>query len=45
MGKLILIVDDSAAVRQQVGMALGQAGFETVEAGDGREGASAVAKN
>lgn len=45
MGKLVLVVDDSAAVRQQVGMALGQAGFEVVEAGDGKEGVAAVSKN
>ncbi len=37
MGKQILLVDDSAAVRQQVGMALGQAGFEVIEASDGNE--------
>ena len=45
MGKLVLVVDDSAAVRQQVGMALGQAGFEVVEAGDGKQGVSAVSNN
>ncbi len=45
MGKLVLVVDDSASVRQQVGMALGQAGFEILEAGDGKEGVSAVASN
>ena len=45
MGKLVLVVDDSAAVRQQVGMALGQAGFEVVEAGDGKQGVSAVTQN
>jgi len=45
MGKLVLVVDDSAAVRQQVGMALGQAGFEVVEAADGKQGVSAVADN
>ena len=45
MGKQVLIVDDSASVRQQVGMALGQAGFEIVEAGDGKEGVAAIASN
>jgi two-component system chemotaxis response regulator CheY len=45
MGKLVLVVDDSAAVRQQVGMALGQAGFEVVEAGDGKQGVTAVDQN
>jgi len=34
----VLIVDDSATVRQQVGMALGQAGFAVIEAQDGVEG-------
>src|SRR3569623_219461 len=45
MSKLVLVVDDSAAVRQQGGMALRQAGFEVVEASDGMEGVSAVARN
>lgn len=40
MGKKILIVDDSATVRQQVGLALTQAGFEVVEAVDGLDGVS-----
>jgi two-component system chemotaxis response regulator CheY len=31
----VLVVDDSASVRQQVGMALQQAGFEVTEAADG----------
>jgi two-component system chemotaxis response regulator CheY len=39
MPKTILIVDDSPTVRQQVGIALGQAGFHVVEAADGVEGA------
>ena len=38
MGKRILIVDDSATIRQQVRLALTQAGFEVVEANDGEEG-------
>ena len=38
MSKTILVVDDSATVRQQVGLAVKQAGFEVVEAGDGLEG-------
>jgi two-component system, chemotaxis family, chemotaxis protein CheY len=42
MSKHILIVDDSGTVRQQVSMALKQAGFDTVQATDGREGLSAI---
>ncbi|MBV1861909.1 MAG: response regulator [Nannocystaceae bacterium] len=38
MGKKILVVDDSATVRQQVGMALKAVGFEIVEAVDGQDG-------
>jgi len=34
----ILIVDDSATVRMQVGMALRQAGFTVIEAEDGEQG-------
>ncbi|MBM4059498.1 MAG: response regulator [Planctomycetes bacterium] len=35
MSKRILVVDDSASVRQQVAQALAPEGFEVVEAGDG----------
>lgn len=38
MSKKIMVVDDSQTVRQQVGMALTQAGFEVVEAVDGQDG-------
>jgi len=38
MGKNILVVDDSATVRQQVGLAVKQAGYSVVEAADGLEG-------
>ncbi len=40
MSKRVLVVDDSATVRQQVGMALQQAGYEIVEAVDGADGLS-----
>lgn len=45
MSKKILIVDDSATVRQQVGMALTQAGFAVLEAVDGVEGKEQIEKN
>ncbi|MCF5902997.1 MULTISPECIES: response regulator [Aeromonas] len=37
MGKTILIVDDSATIRQVVGMTLKGAGYEVMEASDGRD--------
>ena len=40
--KKVLIVDDSPTVRQQVSLALKQAGFDVVEAADGFEGVSKV---
>jgi two-component system, chemotaxis family, chemotaxis protein CheY len=40
--KKILVVDDSATVRQQVRAALAEAGFEIVEAEDGVEGLDAI---
>jgi two-component system chemotaxis response regulator CheY len=38
MSKKILVVDDSANVRQQVRMALNHSGFQVVEAVDGVDG-------
>ncbi len=40
--KKILVVDDSAAIRQQLLRVLGEAGFEVVEASDGVEGIEAI---
>jgi two-component system chemotaxis response regulator CheY len=45
MSKTVLVVDDSSTVRQQVSLALSQAGFSIVEAADGREGLAAIASN
>jgi two-component system, chemotaxis family, chemotaxis protein CheY len=42
MPKKILIVDDSAAIRQSISFILTQEGYETVEATDGLEGLSAL---
>ena len=38
MNITVLVVDDSATVRQQVATALTQAGFQVVEASDGSQG-------
>ena len=42
MSKKVLIVDDSATIRQQVRAALASAGFDVVEASDGTEGAETI---
>lgn len=41
----VLVVDDSATVRQQVAMALGQAGFEVIEAIDGQAGLETIGRD
>lgn len=40
--KKVLIVDDSPSVRQQVGLALKQAGFSILEAVDGQDGVNKI---
>lgn len=37
MAKTVLIVDDSASIRQVVSLTLKNAGFDTIEASDGRD--------
>ena len=44
MSKTILIVDDSSSLRTVVKLALVRAGYEVLEAGDGKEGLAALEK-
>jgi len=43
MAKTILIVDDSASLRNIVAIALRGAGYSVIEAGDGKEGLAKLA--
>ena len=44
MAKTILIVDDSSSLRTVVRMALVRAGYDVIEAGDGKEGLAQLDK-
>lgn len=44
MAKSILIVDDSSSLRMVVRLALTRAGYEVIEAGDGKEGLAQLEK-
>jgi len=44
MAKTILIVDDSSSLRTVVKMALVRAGYDVIEAGDGKEGLTQLDK-
>jgi two-component system, chemotaxis family, chemotaxis protein CheY len=44
MAKTILIVDDSSSLRMVVKLALNRAGYDVIEAGDGKEGLAQLEK-
>ena len=44
MAKTILVVDDSTSLRTVVKLTLQRAGYDVLEAGDGREGLAALEK-
>ncbi len=43
VAKKILVIDDSAAIRQSISFILQQEGYETIEAQDGQEGLGVLA--
>jgi len=43
MGKMVLVVDDSPTMRQMVAFTLTGAGFQVVEAGNGKEAVGKIA--
>ena len=45
MNKTVLVVDDSASIRQVVSMTLKGAGYQTIEARDGKDALSKLAGN
>ncbi len=45
MAKKIIVVDDSSSVRNQVGAAIVDAGYEFIEACDGREALARIEEN
>ncbi len=45
MGKKVLVVDDSASMRQMISFTLKGAGYETVEASDGKQGLEEAKKS